>query len=154
MWEIRDYLPEDFLLLCPRLWAAEKRDIVEWCDSDASLQSFAAHLRANGLAWTIWEGALPIAVFGIILVSDRHGEAWLWFGPEMKGKKDQLEGTLGTYLKIAMGEMGLEKVTTGAIAGYEHLMGWIERMGFQKTGTVHDGKTEHVRYELWQQLQQ
>lgn len=146
--ETRKYNPEDFVNLFGRLWEAEKNDLSKWLADIEAVEAFACCLGVNGVSWTITNDLTPVAVFGINVIQDGHGEAWIWFGPEMKGHKEELEKILAFHLKSAISELNLECVTTGVISGYEHLMGWVERLGFRKTHSFFDGKTNQTRYEL------
>ena len=129
-----------FLDILPRMWDAEKDDLLG--QDPEQVERIVTRLE-NHPSWTMFNGDVPVACFGV-LVTKRKGEAWVYFTPEVRPIKAEFEKILSEYLLDVVVCWKLTSVECGVIRGYEHLMPWVKRLGFeQKRATK-----KEVRFEL------
>lgn len=143
MINVRKFENDDFLSMRPRMWQAEIEDLSSYSDAQIS-----AVLDALGddTSYTIELREQPVASFGLVIAGD-DAEAWVWFTPEVREIKADFEHIISGHLSALAGAHGLKRIECGIIKGYEHLMPWVERLGFKKIGE-RDMGTPEVRYEL------
>ena len=143
MIEVRQFEPGDFHDMQPRMWDAEKVDLGK---HDMETMELALGAMKTGPSFTIVSDGVVAASFGLILCGP-EAEAWVYFTPDVREIKAEFEKIVSTHLATLAVSLGLERIGCGIIKGYEHLMPWVERLGFQRIGE-RPGVTPEVRYEL------
>lgn len=139
---VEKFKPEHFAEMLPRMWDAEKEDLLASASPEV-LERTLLLLESGGPSFTMFTDK-PVACFGMLLLENNEGHAWVYFTPEVAPHKQEFERTIRNYLLTALLLFDVKKVFTTVIEGYEQKMPWVRRLGFKETAR----NGIEVRYEL------
>src|SRR5574343_88696 len=115
---------------------------------DITPETFAVgRFQSNGPAWFIEQAGQPVCIFGIELVHDRYGVAWLACTDEMHSFKKLFRFSL-TVANNAFSVLGMARIEAQTLAGWVQAEAFADRLGLKFEGTRRNaginGESFHV----------
>ena len=104
-------------------------------------------------AYTLYVGDTIIAIGGLNLLWPTVGEVWIVGSPHIPKARFSYMRAAKFYLKYFREKYELKRVQAQVVEGYDMLTRFVESLGFEYEGTMHNycgGNLDNRMYAIWE----